>query len=241
MLKLNSKAWDVLLPWKCASQTVRTRLSGHFSEQHSELFYLNKILNRVRNQHHTFSDYLAISSPNSNRKVASFVRNPYDRVVSGFIQLCRDASAIPKFKFSDPIMRDYISEQVAINTQDIIRSGYDVNEWFMRLSPYRILDDSNPTFLLHPAHFWTHSSGKVVDFLGKVENFESDFSRLLKFIEIDANLIGKQSVNVSSISSNAPGSKPYKHIHLLKKKTIDRINSIFSDDFIYLDYSKIDV
>jgi hypothetical protein len=239
MLSLKDHSLDILLPWKCASQTLRTRLLPYAQEIYPQLFYFNTTLQRVRNQHHTFADYLLLPQSKQGHQVASFVRNPYDRVVSGFMQLCRDASVIPKLRFSDPQLKDFVLDQVAQNTNDLIRSGYNLNVWFLNLSPYKILDNSSATFLLQPAHVWTHLDNQKISFIGKVENFESDFEKLKSQYGIGTTSL--ESVNQSGINIAASPSAPYRYAQQLHSRSVARINDIFSLDFELFGYDKLTV
>lgn len=237
MLTLQDHALDILLPWKCASQTLRTRLQPYAQEPYEQLFYFNPLLQRVRNQHHTYADYLLLPQSKLSHRVATFVRNPYDRVVSGFIQLCRDASVIPTLKFRTPALKTFVLDQVAQNTQDIIRCGYDLNTWFMSLSPYKILDQSSPTFLLQPVSAWTHLGTQSIDFIGKVENFETDFEKLKAWAGIGPT--SNESVNRSQLACDEGAESDYRYASKLHKKTIERINALFAADFELLGYTKL--
>ena len=237
MLCLKNQALDLLLPWKCASQTVRTRLSQLAKDPYQQLFYYNPTLRRVCNQHHTYADYLLLPESHQGRKVATFVRNPYDRVASGFMQICRDINVIPKLSFQDPELKLFVLDQLAQNSQDVIRSGYNINEWFMRLSPYRILDISSSVFLLHPVTAWTHVGKKQVDFIGKVENFEADFVKLKALFGIGETSM--ESANQSKLSTSLSPDSPYRYATTLEKRTVAKINALFAEDFVRLGYEKI--
>ena len=237
MLCLKAHSLDILLPWKCASQTVRTRLLPYAQEPYKQLFYFNPVLQKLRNQHHTYADYLLLPQSKQGHQVATFVRNPYDRVVSGFMQLCRDATVIPQLPFEDPAMKFFVLDQVAQNTQDIIRAGYNLNVWFLNLSPYKMLDTSSVTFLLQPAHAWTHVGDQKIDFIGKVENFEVDFEILKSRYGIGSTSL--ESVNQSDLKATAMSAAPYRYAKRLHSKTIARINDIFSRDFELFGYDKL--
>jgi len=237
MICLPAQALDILLPWKCASQTVRTRLLPYAQEPYQQLFYFNPILQRVRNQHHTYADYLLLSQSKQGHQVATFVRNPYDRVVSGFMQLCRDASVIPHMSLADQDLKLFVVEQVAENFQDIIRAGYNLNAWFSNLSLYKILDNSSATFLLQPAHTWTRLGDRTIDFIGKVENFESDFEKLKSRYGIGPT--EQVSLNQSDLKTPVASTAPYRYAERLNSNTIARINDIFALDFELFGYDKI--
>ncbi len=237
VLCLNECAWDVLLPWKCASQTLRTRLLPHASEPYGQLFYFNPVLGRVASQHHGFADYLTLAAQRPPRRVAAFVRNPYDRVVSGFLQLCRDARVIPQLPFADRELRAFVLAQVAQNTQELIQAGYDVNQWFLRLPAYRMLDRGSATFLLQPAHYWTHHLGRRVDFIGRVETFEPCFDRLLAALGLGP--VERVSSNTTPGPAAPASPQGYRYLSRLHPNTIARIHEVFAADFDRLGYPRV--
>ncbi len=73
-----------MAPWKTASSTVAQRL-GKYNESSYSLFYeFNPYLNRVVHQHLTRAELASFPEGKGAYRVAAFVRNPYDRVYSGF-------------------------------------------------------------------------------------------------------------------------------------------------------------
>ncbi|WP_199920165.1 sulfotransferase family 2 domain-containing protein [Polynucleobacter asymbioticus] len=85
----------MMLPWKTASQSLVIRLAHLDQSPYSKFFSFNTHLNRVVHQHLTCADYLNLPEAKLDYFLASFVRNPYDRVYSGFRQIQADIVAQP--------------------------------------------------------------------------------------------------------------------------------------------------
>src|SRR5438309_1462874 len=106
-----SRKFAVLAAWKTASQTIHHRLSAYNESPYSAFFYFNPYLNRVVHQHITCSDFLCLPESKMSYYMASFVRNPYDRTYSGFLQLQRDIEIQPHATFPAPWIRDLVMDQ----------------------------------------------------------------------------------------------------------------------------------
>jgi len=231
----------LLLPWKTASQTLRARLKHINQSPYSEFFHFNSHLNRVVHQHLTLADYLALPESRQGYRLAVFVRNPYDRVFSGFRQLFRDINEQPLRQFPQSWIRDLVTQQLSDNFAMLCKAQFDINPWFLQLPAHQLLQAGRDTSLpLHPAHYWTHWQGcQVADFVGRVENFEEDFEGLCHKFGIESK--SKENANQSVDGSATPDTHGYRYANRLHPQTIARINEIFSADFELFGYKKIDV
>lgn len=200
----------------------------------------NQFTGRVIHQHITLYDFHLLPESKLNYDIAVFVRNPYDRVVSGFNQILKDINNQPRSKFRRNWVHDLVKNQLAENFRDICFSSYDVNEWFINLPKYKIFNiGSDSSLFLHPNHYWTHiNQVKSVSFIGRCEEFENDFQLLCKKynIEIDDTNISR---NISNLNAR-PNEDNYKYLHLLRNETKERRNHLFKDDFHLLDYKRYD-
>ena len=172
-------------------------------------------------------------------KIAVFIRNPYDRVYSGFQQIIRDFINQPKMHFTQPWIHELINQQLADNFLEVCTSEYNVNLWFLRLPVYKIFEIGRDSSLyLHPNYYWTHKLGKQsVDFVGRVENFEEDFKILCEKYGFEPS--SNESVNQSTEFNNKQNEFGYRYIKYLDPKVILRINEIFKADFDYFSYKVI--
>jgi hypothetical protein len=176
---------------------------------------------------------------NLGYRIAVFVRNPYDRVFSGFQQIMRDTQMQPKQKFPAEWIHQLVTQQIADNFEEACMAGYDLNRWFAKLAPHKILESGrNTNLFLHPCHYWTHRIDKqAVDFIGKVEDFEEDFRRLCETSKLTP--VSNQSVNQTKIQDLPVSEDIYRYASLFNKNNIAKINAIFKPDFDLFDYAPL--
>jgi len=229
------------LPWKTASQTIAARL-GHLNDSpYSRFFAFNPHLNRVVHQHMTCADFLCLPESRLPYLSASFVRNPYDRVYSGFRQIQKDIAQQPAAQFPSPWIRNLVMKQLAENYAQLVKSNNDFDRWVALIEDEQIYEQGrNTNFPLHPAHYWTHIAGKaVVDFVGKVENFDADFKKFTTLADIsDAPEINANTVELTTrASSDQTG---YRYVDRMGSDSIRKINKLFTDDFDLFNYLRIE-
>ncbi len=160
MIVIPERQLVLLLPWKCASQTLRARLRAHDALSHPAFFHVNEALGRISHQHLTLASFRALPESARGYRIAVFVRNPYDRVCSGFTQLRRDVvwqrhAAFPGEAVKATVMRQL--DDIAITLGEARGSA---SRWFARLPEQVVLCDGfNTSIPLHPCHYWTHEEG----------------------------------------------------------------------------------
>lgn len=127
--------------------------------------------------------------------------------------------------------------QLAVNHQRLEKAGFAFDPWWASVGEYEVLEvGRNSSFPLHPAHYWTHVDTSVgVDFIGKVESFESDFHALCKHVKINPSTTDSDNVDVSPITDG----QGYKSIHSMSRASIDRINQLFRKDFDLFGYGMV--
>jgi hypothetical protein len=228
----------ILLPWKCASQTLRARLLAINRSPYPEFFHFNPLLGRVVHQHLTLADFTALPESREGLRLAVFVRNPYDRVVSGWRQLLEDVGRQPRRQFDQPWIRDLVMQQLADNFALLCKAQFTMEPWFLSLPAYQILETGRNTSLpLHPAHYYTHLGGRpMASFIGRVECFETDFAALCGMAGIDRP--GAQTVNQSA-DGGVPDKHGYRYARGLHPQTIARIEELFAEDFERFGYQRL--
>jgi hypothetical protein len=228
----------ILSPWKTASNTLGLRFNAYDESPYSRFFHFNTHLSRVVHQHLTLADFRLLPESRLGYTTASFVRNPYDRAYSGFIQLQRDIAIQPKAPYPSEWIQELVSAQLAENARRLIASGYDFNQWILALPEYEIYEAGRNTNMpLHPASYWTHAGGqKGVDFVGKVENFEDEVERLCTLIGIP--LPAKENANVSDAEQGS-SQLSYRYVSRMSRGAIDRINHLFANDFATFGYEQV--
>ncbi|MER9845661.1 sulfotransferase family 2 domain-containing protein [Mesorhizobium australicum] len=237
MIISHARRFVLFSPWKTASSTCNDRLELYNESTYSKFFYFNKHLNRVTHQHITISEFKSLPESKLGYATASFVRNPYDRAYSGFLQLQRDIANQPQADFPQGWIRDLVKAQLSENQKRIAESGYDFNRWIMLLPEYEIIDvGRNTNMPLHPATYWTHFAGEpYVDFIGKVEEFERDFEVFCQRSGLDTP--PKINQNVTTLSS--PDRRGYRYTESMSHRAICRINEVFKVDFDLLGYEML--
>jgi hypothetical protein len=230
-----SKRFVLFAPWKTASQTIRLRLGKYDQSSYPPFFYFNTTLNRVVHQHLTCSDFLALPESKLDYFKASFVRNPYDRVYSGFLQLQRDIEDHRRSSFSPEWIRKLVKTQLDENLAQLAEASFNFDAWWASVPEHLVFEAGrNTSFPLHPANYWTHvDKVPYVSFVGKVEQFEQDFAALCQRLDIqDA---GEGNANFSAAASGStPGSPRYAS--RMNRASLSKINTLFQDDFDLFGY-----
>jgi hypothetical protein len=230
----------VFAPWKTASSTLHRRLEGYNESRYSRFYYFNTCLQRVVHQHVTCAEFRSFPESNCGYFLASFVRNPYDRVYSGFLQLKRDAQRQPLARFPERWIENLVMQQLADNLRQLCSAGFDFNHWLDLVQEHQIYEvGHNTSFPLHPSHYWTHFEGKqMVHFIGKVENFEIDFQTLCSMIGVVCGeKINENVANERLADENKPNS--YKYLSLMSAASIRKINQLFKVDFDLFGYEVV--
>ena len=241
MIISHQKRFVLYLPWKTASQTMLQRLERYNDSPYAAFFYFNPHLNRVVHQHITCADFACLPESKLGYFAASFVRNPYDRVYSGFRQLLKDAREQIQFAYPEPWIRDHVATQLADNLQQLCHAKFQFDGWLELVRDEQIHEIGRNTNLpLHPSHYWTHVAGRqVVDFIGRVENFEADFQELLTRLQIDD--AGAGNANVSDLEGNAASNPSgYRYVDRMSNRSIRKINRLFARDFELFHYEPIE-
>ena len=235
MIVIPDRRLVLLLPWKCATQTLRERLSGCDAHSHPSFFHVSDALGRITHQHLTLGDFRALPESTQGYRVVVFVRNPYDRVYSGFMQLRRDVVWQRHAAFPSAAVRAAVMGQLDAVARALGQARGNASRWFAGLPDEVVLRDGcNTSIPLHPCHYWTHEAGTpAVAFLGQVEHFEADFQRLQRAFDLPGAT--KNSSNVSKLqASDAP--RPYRHAGKFEPAAVARINRLFAADFACFGY-----
>ncbi len=169
----------------------------------------------------------------------AFVRNPYDRVYSGFLQLQRDIQQQPSVPYPSAWIKALVMRQLSDNFAQLAAGDFEFNKWFNLVEEYQIYDiGRNSSFPLHPAHYWTGiDREQKVSFVGKVEYFERDFDSFCE--KVGVALPDKRvNANMTDSSSAYEGLDIPRYIHMMGPAAISKINTIFDADFELFKYKK---
>ncbi|WP_199920164.1 sulfotransferase family 2 domain-containing protein [Polynucleobacter asymbioticus] len=130
--------------------------------------------------------------------------------------------------------------QLQENTQMMFAANHQFDGWVSLLNERHIYEQGRNTSLpLHPAHYWTHVAGKqIAHFIGKVENFESDFAQLAKQLDLgELSQINSNTIEPNAQSSFGPVG--YRYVDRMSASSIQKINLLFKDDFELFGYPQI--
>ncbi|MEI6853039.1 MAG: sulfotransferase family 2 domain-containing protein [Bacteroidota bacterium] len=239
MIINHDKQFVIFLPWKTAGSTMFKRLEAFNQSNYSRFYYFNEHLNRIVHQHVTLSDFMGLPESKLPYKKISFVRNPYDRVYSGFLQIQKDLHEQPQMYFPQTWIKHHVLKQLETNHRRLVQAQYDFDNWVALLEPEDVYQiGGNSSLPLYPSHYWTHYMGEpYVDFIGKVENFEKDFQHVLDLLQIhDSYTLDNDNVNFLPGGSDVA---EYKYAGQMSESSIERINELFGKDFELFGYRKI--
>lgn len=229
----------MMMPWKTASQSLFVRLEAYNQSPYDRFFHFNPYLNRVVHQHVTLADFSALPESAMGLAICTFARNPYDRAYSGFRQLQKDLAEQWDATYPEPWIRDLVRKQLTENRLQLEKADYDFDRWVDGLTEDQVLEAGrNSNFVLHPVHYWSHVAGEQrATFIGRVENFEEDFLRLLDMLDIPPEGIEARNSNVDEEAPTAISA--YKYPSRMSGRSIDKINALFASDFELFDYERL--
>ncbi|MCK9612914.1 MAG: sulfotransferase family 2 domain-containing protein [Bacteroidales bacterium] len=233
------RKFAIFLPWKTASSTMFTRMAYFNQSSYSRFYDFNVHLKRIVHQHITVADFKGLPESLLPLKKIAFVRNPYDRVYSGFLQIQKDLKEQPDMPYPEPWIKNHVMKQLEANEKKLRLAGYNFDNWVALLQPEDVLQiGGNSSFPLYPAHYWTHDNDKLfVDFIGKVETFEEDFKKMLEFLDI-SDSYNLENANINFLTDEQSDSD-YKYLEKMSEASIQKINSLFSNDFKLFGYKKL--
>jgi Sulfotransferase family len=238
-----SRNFVILAPWKSASSTVKARLASYNEFAFDQFYHYNDSVKTVTHQHITLAQFQNLRDIKDGLFKATFVRNPYDRAWSAFQQTKRDTKLQPNSQFPDRWIRELVMEQLAENEMKISNSGGDFDLWMQQITYADVhCVGKNSSFPFHPCNYWTHINDQTaIDFIGRVENFEPDFQRLLKKIHIEPKNADISANVTEEFREIAPNELGYKYTKFMQDRTIEKINELFESDFKLLGYQRLPV
>ena len=172
----------------------------------------------------------------------TFVRNPYNRVVSSYFYqlnsllediqggLSSDAE-MPFFAELDKdglvITRNYFFPKEGIETIDDLKNIYSFN-FYIKNVVLPIVQNKQYYFLyqnqLVPQYLYVFDKkrNKTIDFVGKVENIQEDFNKVSDFLGMEHSLLGRKN------AMNCRDNEDYRHYYT--KETRQIIEKVYQTD-----------
>jgi hypothetical protein len=240
MLISHQKRFVIFAPWKTASSTVQARLATYDEGGYDRFYHFNPHLLRVIHQHLTCADFSMLPESRLGYLVVSFVRNPYDRAYSGFLQIQRDMVEQPQAPFPSPDVRELVMRQLDANREQLVAANFDFDQWVELLKDYQVYETGhNSSLPLYPAHYWTHLAGKrVADLIGKLENFEEDFAQICSTLHIEqAERTNRNVTDPSTLERSSTAA--YRYANRMSSRSIEKINRLFRQDFELFGYEMV--
>lgn len=150
----------------------------------------------------------------------TFVRNPYDRLYSGYMQDRFAAYNLDHWAGAKRPIFDRIGDDFATCVRDFVTRADIENDPFW--------------ICFCPMIKFTHRHGNpVMDWVGRNETFSADLPDLGRRLGLEIETI--QEMNVRSTSMEMG-----RHLAKYDRATIEIVNSMYKDDFAAFDYHMID-
>jgi hypothetical protein len=209
----DSKKFIYLVVPKAGSATVRHALGD--------------LRNIVRPTSH-FSEHIPLhrfrTSPHAHKldlyRCFSFVRNPYDRLYSGFLQDKFAAYNLPHWRDAKQPIFDRIGNGFNRYLQEYVADA-------------DILDDLYWTCFC-PMHAFTHENGvNRMQFIGRTETLSEDLRRLAKILDITIGPVLELNVRTSRDGDGL------KYASLYDNRSIELVNDMYRMDFEFFGYKTL--
>ena len=199
---------------KCASATVRQSLAPY-----TDIGY--PVSKHV--QHQTIRQFLATPhAPLYEQGYFrfTFVRNPYDRLYSGYVQDCFAATQSPRWqRAKEPIFR---------------MIGDDFNRYMLEHVRHAEIAYAWDWICFCPMHEFAWRDGAcVLDFVGRAETVEASLADLAQRLRVPITKAVDANVNVE------PG-QDLKYLDRYDRATLEFVNTLYREDFERFGYPMID-
>lgn len=163
-----------------------------------------------RTGHYTIDDYYKVNKDKAKKYFKfTFVRNPYDRLVSAFFYLKQGGKNISDINFADE------------NLSQIDTFEDFVMNWLSEKRVYSWIH-------FYPQTHFTESKfpGNEIDFIGKLENIEEDIKKLSEAIGTDIEI---KHHNKSSRDN---------YLDYYTEEMLDKVHQLYKKDFQIYGYEK---
>lgn len=197
---------------KCGSSTVRNLIKAHtdikcLPDFFSEHFTIDRFLE---------SKYAAFIKTYFN---FTFVRNPYDKVYSGFMQDIYATENYPRWTEAKKDIFDKIGDDFNQYMQKYVASSDILGDWRW--------------MCFTPMHAFSHHKGQYqLDWYGRAENLENDILYLSNKLDLGVRDIENRNVRT-------PISNDLKYLDKYERKTIELVNRMYRFDFEFFGYEML--
>ncbi len=227
MIVSDSKKFVCFRPWKCASTTLTKRLkaydNGKFPASPTEY---EGFQGKLSKHSWTIENFLKL--PESQLGYFSFVflRNPYDRAYSGFLQRQHRLAEV------NPVGGEFKA----------IEKGFQsfLEFWSRRFEERgQVIGNLMTDYVEHEGRRW-------VNYVGHLETFEVDLKDLFEKLGIDSGSQAGKNPNanvrasVDTLSSDGRDNASYRYLDEYTPETVSLVNHLAARDFRSTDYRRIE-
>lgn len=203
---------------KCGSATVRHALAPYTDIGYPVSDFEQHVTIRKFLTHYDDEDRFARSFK------FTFVRNPYDRLYSGFRQ---DKIASTRWK-------PWIEAKKPIF--DVL--GDDFNAYMQKCVAEADIRHAWDWICFCPMTAFSHRGGQcALDWVGRNENLEADLMALADKLDVTIDSI--ESLNVRTPLHDKATDQP-RHLAHYTRDTVALVNTLYADDFQAFDYPLLD-
>lgn len=150
----------------------------------------------------------------NNKFLFTFVRNPYNRILSTYLDKLKfQANKSDKYKFNG-ILNEVKKEELSF--EDFVK--------IICITPDYLLDEH-----IQPYNYIIKENKKNPDFVGKLENFKDDWNLISKL----ANLSSSNKLEIKN-----DNRKSYNLNKYYTQELLDLVYKRYKDDFISFGYEK---
>jgi len=199
---------------KCASATVRQSLAPY-----TDIGY--PVTKGV--QHQTIRQFLATGDAalfDQDYLRFTFVRNPYDRIYSGYVQDRHAATQSARWQRAKAPIFDAI--------------GDDFNRYMLEHVRHATLADTWDWICFCPMHEFAYRDGELaLDFVGRAETVEASLAELSRRLQVPITKATDVNVNVEP-------TQGLKYLDRYDRATLALVNSLYREDFERFGYAMVD-
>ena len=216
-------------PWKCGSSTLYRRLKKFDNGRYPQTAYFNDVLGKNSHKHIALDDFFKLPESSQNHKRFAFVRNPYDRMYSGYLQR--------RLRMKNLLLHSHFDEISEENREENrhLEKGFAAFILFVRDRFKR-----NGEAFGKPLYRHIYYRKKpAIDLAGFVETFDKSFDQICKSIGIPET--NSENVNVKynqgdiETAENFQAAR-FRYIDKYSRHSIEAVNEIYELDFQCLGY-----
>lgn len=198
---------------------------GRFdSKRYPQSEYFNKVLGKRSHKHIALDDFHRLPESRESYARFTFVRNPYDRLYSGFLQRKKKFSKKPPKRF----LPDKFKEERAA-----VSGGFrEFVAFYMETKKER----------LPLSQFAYHDGRPAIDYVGFLETFEASFSQICDRVGIQNPDGGNDNVQFSGLESEMSRDASeirFRYLDKYDSETLEILNENAAQDFQIFGYRMI--